>query len=166
MKWVVIGAYLLDVLGIFTSQVAYIMMKKATIKVENSGLNGGKRKNPFLTCLWISGLLMLGLGSIFHLFALPFVDLVVLSTNYSISIVISNILSVIYLGEKVVWKYDITAVALMIGGSLTIVCLSNYDDTTYTPSVINDLLWSTSTLVFMIIFFAFIFFTVVQFIWH
>lgn len=77
-----------------------------------------------------------------HVCCLPFVDLVVLSTNSSIAIVFNNILSVMYLNEKIVWAYDVTAVSLIILGSLAIVFLTNYSDTTFTVDDIRALLWS------------------------
>ena len=68
----------------------------------------------------------------------------------------NNILSVIFLNERVVWSYDIIAISLIISGCLTIVLLSNYDTTTYTPDDIKDLIFSVHTLVFMIILVIFI----------
>ena len=142
MNWIAIIAYLVDLTGTFLGHVAYILMKKGMIEVENSGLNGSKKKIPFFTCSWIAGFFVLALGSIIHVVVLPFCDLVVLSTNSSIGILIADVLSVIYLNERVVWAYDITAISLIISGSLTIVLLSNYDETRYTPDDIKALLFS------------------------
>lgn len=85
----------------------------------------------------------------------------VLSTNSSIAIVINNVLSVIYLDEKVVWAYDVTAVTLIIVGSLVIVFLSDYSETTYTPEDIRALLFSTQTLVFTVTLIIFAILTVI-----
>jgi len=63
-------------------------------------------------------------GSIIHVLVLPFCDLVVLSTITALGIVNSNFISVIYLKEKVVWKYDGPATFLIISGSILIVSLS------------------------------------------
>ena len=156
MNWVAVIAYLVDLFGTFLGTIAYILMKKGMIEVENSGLNGSKKKIPFFTCTWITGFIVLGVGSIIHVVALPFCDLVVLSTNSSIGILMNNILSVIFLNERVVWSYDIIAISLIISGCLTIVLLSNYDTTTYTPDDIKDLIFSVHTLVFMIILVIFI----------
>ena len=141
-------------------------MKKGMIKVENSGLNGTKKKIPFFTCEWLTGFIVLIVASLIHVACLPFCDLVVLSTNTSIGIVINNILSVIYLGEKVVWKFDIVAISLICFGSLLIVLFSKYDEVKYTPDDVKELLWSPTTYVFMGLFLVFTVFTVIQFIWH
>ena len=161
MNWVAVIAYLIDLIGTFLAQVAYILMKKGMIQVENSGMNGSKKKIPFFTCYWIVGFLVLGIGSLIHVAALPFCDLVVLSTNSSIGILMNNVLSVIYLDERVVWSYDVIAISLIIGGSLTIILLSNYDTATYTPADIRALLWSTQTLVFTSVFFFFTLLTII-----
>ena len=113
-------------------------------------MNGGKKKIPFFTCLWLLGFVFLTITSIIHVAVLPFCDLVVLSTNSCVGIIFNNILSVIYLDERVVWSYDIPAISLIIGGSLTIILLSNYDDTTYTPEIIRGLIFSPQTLVFVV----------------
>ena len=97
---------------------------------------------------------------------LPFCDLVVLSTNSTIGILMNNVLSVIYLGERVVWAYDIVAIVLIITGSLTIVGLSNYDTTTYTPDDIRALLFSMRTYIFTTVLVVFTVLTVIQYTWH
>ena len=166
MSWAAIIAYIIDFLGTFGGQVAYILMKKGMIKVENSGLNGTKKKIPFFTCEWLSGFVVLTVASLIHVACLPFCDLVLLSTNTSIGIIINNILSVIYLKEQVVWKFDIIAISLICFGSLLIVLLSKYDEVKYTPDEVKDLIWSTTTYVFMILFVIFTVFTIIQFVWH
>ena len=166
MNWVAVIAYLIDLFGTLLGTIAYIMMKKGMIEVENSGLNGSKKKIPFFTCSWITGFLILIVASIIHVSALPFCDLVVLSTSSCIGILMNNIFSVMFLNERVVWTYDIIAISLIISGCLTIVLLSNYDTTTYTPDDIKDLLFSVHTTVFTIILFIFITVTLIQFTWH
>ena len=96
------------------------------------------------------------LGSIIHVLCLPFVDLVVLSTNSSIAILINNFLSVAYLDEKLVWAYDATAVTLIMAGSLAICVLSDYSETTYTADDIRALIWSPQTMTFIVIILVFI----------
>jgi len=161
MIWVALTAYLIDLVATFFGQYAYILMKKGMIKVENTGLNGTKKKSGFCTCEWLSGIAILAVASGVHVAALPYCDLVVLSTSTSLGIVFNNILSVICLGEKVVWVYDVTAVSLIIGGSLVIVFLSSYEETTYTPDEIRILLFSTTSLVFAIMAIVFSILTVV-----
>lgn len=166
MNWIAIAAYLGDLMGSFIGEVAYIFMKKAQIKVEKTGLNGTKKKSPYCTWEWNAGFWLLFLASVIHVVCLPLVDLVVLSTNSSIAIVMNNILSVLYLNEKVVWAYDVTAVSLIILGSLAVIFLTDYSDTTFTVDDIKALLWSPQSLTFTIILVVFTVLTIIQFKWH
>ena len=145
MNWLAIIMFLVDCCATFVAQAAYIFMKKGHIEVENSGLNGKKAKSPYKTKKWIIGLLCLIVGNVLHIVVLPFLDLVVLSTGTAIAIVVNTVLSIIYLDERFVIKYDLTAFSLIIGGSIMICVLSDYSETTYTPEMINDLLWSFKT---------------------
>ena len=166
MEWIAVIAYLVDLLATFLSQLSYVFMKKGMIKVENTGLNGTKKKTGILTKEWIAGFITMVIASLIHVAALPFCDLVVLSTNSSTGILFADILSIAYLGERFIWKYDGPAIFFLIVGSLAIVLLSNYDETTYTPDDIKALLWSQKTLVFTLILVSFTVLTVVQFVWH
>ena len=166
MHWVDFIAYTSAVIGATIVQVGYILMKKGMHAVENSGLNGGKKKVGFFTWQWISGFLLLATGSIINVCVLPFCDLVVYSSISALTILINNVLSVIILKEKIEWRYDLPALVLIIGGSLTIVFLSNYDETVYTPELINELLWSTTTLVCAIVALLLTIGTIIQYCWH
>ena len=166
VNWSSIGAYTGNIIGTLFSQIGYILMKKGMHKVEYSGLNGGKKKIGFFTWQWISGFLFLFLGSVINISVLPFCDLVVLSTIGALAILMNNALSVVFLKEKMVWRYDLPAIVLIIGGSLTIVFLSDYSKTTYTPDLIKELLWSTTSLVCLIVAIVFIIATIVQYCWH
>ena len=166
MNWVPVIAYLVDLVATFLSELSYILMKKGMMKVEKTGLNGTKKKSGFCTWEWLSGWGCLTIASLVHISCLPFCDLVVLSTNSAIAIVLNDILSVAYLGEKVVWAYDVTACSLIVAGSLAIVFLSSYSETTYTPDDIKALLWSSQTLAFAIFFLIYSIFSLIQFTWH
>ncbi len=106
------------------------------------------------------------IGSILHVLVLPFCDLVVLSTSTATSIVFNTVLSVYYLGERFDWRLDGPAFVLIIGGSLAIVFLSDYSDTSYTPDVIRDLIFSQTMAIFMSIYLVVIIVTIVEYIWH
>ena len=97
---------------------------------------------------------------------LPFVDLVVIESGAAFAILFNSILAVFYLGEKVVWHYDLPAFFLIIGGCLMIIVLSDYSDTTYTPDTIKDLLFSWSTFLFMILYLIMVVGSVMQYYWH
>lgn len=61
----------------------------------------------------------------------------------------STFLSIMYLGEKPVWKYDITSTTLIVTGCLVIVFLSSYDDITFTADDIVKLLTRPVTICFL-----------------
>ena len=113
--------------------------------MENTGLNGTKRKIPFFTCRWLVGFALLVVGSILHVAALPFASLVVLSTSTATSIIFNNLLAVFYLGEIFNWRVDSIAYTLIIGGCLAIILVTPEDDTDYDPAKIKSLILSTDS---------------------
>ena len=158
MQWVAIVAFICDCFASFLIASAFIAMKKGFIKVENSGLNGSKRLNPYITCEWIFGFFIMATGSFIHVAVLPFADLVILSTGSAIATVLNTIMAVFYLGEKSLLTYDIPAFTMIVGGSLAIVGLSDYSETTYTPDSIKGLMSSAGTMIFMMLYIVVAFF--------
>ena len=134
--------------------------------MENTGLNGTKAKIPFFTPKWIIGLVLLGVGSILHVAALPFASLVVLSTSTASSIIFNNLLAVFYLGENFNWRLDTPAYTLIIGGCLAIVFVTPEDNSDYDPAKIKSLILSTDTAIFISIHLILASLTVVQWCWH
>ena len=55
---------------------------------------------------------------------LPYCDLVLLSTTVGMSIIMSNLLAMYFLKEKIIWKYDIPAFFLVVAGCTSIVLVS------------------------------------------
>ena len=92
---------------------------------------------------------LLFIGSAGHVVVMPFCDIVLLSTSTATGIIMSSVLAIKYLGEKPVWKYDITSITLIVSGCLAIVCLSNYDDITFTADDIKRLLRRPVTICFL-----------------
>ena len=81
---------------------------------------------------------------------LPFADLVLLASNSATAIVTSAIFSICLLGEKFMWKYDLTALFLIIlGNTLTIIQSNKLKDERDIDEITN-LFESTQTLVFFI----------------
>ena len=74
-----------------------------------------------------------------------------MSTISALGILINYGLALVFLDEKIVWRYDLPAIILILGGSLAIIWLSDYSETVYKPDLIRELLWSTKTLVCAII---------------
>ena len=65
--------------------------------------------------------------------ALPFADLVLISTNSISAIIFNTFLSIKYLGEKFIWKYDVPAFSFMGAGGILIVLMAKTDDRKYSP---------------------------------
>ena len=80
--------------------------------------------------------------------ALPYADLVLISTNAITAILFNTFLSIRYLGEKFVWKYDVPALTLMSLGALVIVLVSEADEKKFTPEEIKELLTSLQSIIF------------------
>ena len=81
---------------------------------------------------------------------LPFADLVLLASNSATAIVTSACFSICLLGEKFMWKYDLTALFLIIlGNTLTIIQSNKLKDERDIDEITN-LFESTQTLVFFI----------------
>ena len=59
---------------------------------------------------------------------LQFCPLVLLASNVCFELVFSHVLAIKFLGEKLVWKYDLSALLLLIGGCLGIVLLSETEE--------------------------------------
>jgi len=70
------------------------------------------------------------------------------------AIIISIMLSVIFLNEKFIWQYDMPAFILMGLGSFTIIILSNKEDKTYTTELAKQLLTSWKSIVSVVVFFS------------
>ena len=88
------------------------------------------------------GLSLLLFGGVMQVVALPYADLVLISTNAITAIIFNTFLSIKYLDEKFVWRYDVPALSLMSIGALIIVLLANADDKKLYPDDIKRLLSS------------------------
>ena len=78
----------------------------------------------YCSITWVIGFACVILGSILNLVALPFCDLVLFSSTVGIGIVFNNVIAMWWLGEKMIWKYDIIAFVLVVGGSTAVILLS------------------------------------------
>ena len=130
-------------MGKLITALSYLIMKIAHHKIEEKqkeeGVTGLK---VYCTFTWIIGLLCGITGGILNVIMLPFCGLVLLSTTVGISIIFSNFLAMRFLGEKLVWKYDLLAFFLVVGGCTTIVLLSVSTDQTLTPEQIKQFISS------------------------
>lgn len=133
------AGYLIAVAGKLFGILSYLFMKVANHQVEKSKTEG-KEIKAYCTASWIIGFICVFFGSILNLIALPFCDLVLISTTVGIAILFNNLVAMWWLGEKIVYKYDIPAFVLIVAGSTAIVLLSVEGEEEYTPQRIKELL--------------------------
>lgn len=57
--------------------------------------------------------------------ALPYADLILISTNAITAILFNTFLSIKFLGEKFIWRYDVPAFSLMAIGGMLIVLMAS-----------------------------------------
>ena len=86
----------------------------------------------------------------FILGVLPFADLTLLTSNAATGIMVSAFLSITFLGEKFVWKYDLTAVFLIVTGSVLIIIQSDLQEKSMDSQEVALVLTSTKGIVFII----------------
>ena len=135
-------AYLIDALGKLASAGSYIIMKYAHHLLEDKQKEGISNVKVYCSCTWLTGLGCIAIGAILNIIAVPYLDFVLLSTTVGLSIVFSNILAMKFLGEKIIWQYDLLSFVLVVGGCITIILVSKTEDEVLTPELIGNLLTS------------------------
>jgi hypothetical protein len=131
-------ALLVDLVGTFLAQLSLILMKQTD---ENSS---------YTSFRWFIGLLCLIVGSITHILVLPYVDLVLLSANYALSILIGLVLSVTMLNESFSVKKDSPAIVMIFTGCLITVFTANEKVEKLSLIELKGLLFSTQSCVFYV----------------
>lgn len=92
-------------------------------------MNAGK---TYLSKRWALGFFFIILNVICHATILPYIDLTLISCNAATAIIVNIILSIKILDEKFIPKYDLTAVILIIAGSMTIVLHAHTEQVDFT----------------------------------
>ena len=146
MNWVSLVAYLLDLVVTAFAQYSYILQKQGHLQVEQLNKKGINAK-VVCNCRWLAGFFLIFLTSLGHIFILPYADLVLLTTNSAAAVVITQIMSILILKEKLMPKYDIPAIILIISGGLTIIFLSNYEEVYYSSEQVEELMLAPASLV-------------------
>ena len=77
-----------------------------------------------------------------------FADIVLLSFNATTAIVFQVILSIIFLKEKLILKYDLPALILIIAGSACIILTANFSDLSVSVATLKDYLTSGKSIAF------------------
>ena len=92
---------------------------------------------------------------------LAYADLVLISTNYIAGIIFNTFLSIRFLGEKFLWKYDLPAFALMAIGAMTIVLLADTDEKLFTPDQMKALLTNIRSVIYLLTALVLVIFTII-----
>ena len=114
----------------------------------------------FASCRWIvAGFGCVAVASVGHVVVLPFADMTLLATSCSTAIVWSAMLSIVLLGERLQWIYDLpAALFICIGTTLTVLQMHHKDEEAYDRQKVREIFSSYSALAlisvtfFMVIF--------------
>ena len=134
-------AYIIDVfLAELPIAVSYLLQKMAHHKIEENNKSSMSSVKVYCTCTWIIGFILSVVGGTVGVLVLPYCDLVLLSTTVGISIIMSNLLAMRFLGEKIIWRYDLPAFLLVVAGCTSIVFLSEEDNQVLNKATVLHLL--------------------------
>ena len=138
-------AFLADSVATLLINGSLSVQKLGHRQVENS--EDGSRahlKSPW----WWAGFIIMLSGITIHICALPYADMTLLAANSSLAIIGNLILSIYLFDEKWVTKYDLPALALIIGGCCSIVALSNKEEIKYNGQAMLDILLAFKAICF------------------
>ena len=145
-------AYIIDVfLAEFPIAVSYLLQKIAHHKIEENNKSDMSSVKVYCTCTWMIGFSLSVFGGTVGVLVLPYCDLVLLSTTVGISIILSNLLAMRFLGEKIIWKYDVPAFLLVVAGCTSIMLISEEDDQKLDKAQVLYLLRQPQTIIFSIL---------------
>lgn len=145
----VVLAFTIDVFATFLTQCSYLLMKQAHVDNDSN-----QEKSAFTNMKMYIGLFLIIFGGIIHILMMPFCPLVLLATNSALAILISALLAVYFLNEKLAWAYDCSAFALISGGTIAMVMLSKETERQLTTEIIQSQLSSLQTILFGVVYLA------------
>ena len=105
------------------------MQKIGHRKIEEAGEHGARAHCKSMH--WWIGIALLAAGSTLHVLAIPNADLSLFAANCAFAIVINMAVSLLFLDETFVAKYDLTAVLFMMMGCGIVVFSANKDEVEY-----------------------------------
>lgn len=105
----------------------------------------------YFSSQWFSGTACIFIGTVVHIFCLPWLDLTLVACNATLGIVFALILSVTVVKERFIWRYDFFALLCIITGCVTIVLNANKIEVVYSESEILDLIFSLKSISFVTI---------------
>ena len=142
--------------GLFLQKVSHIEKEKRQVQLEDddtflrvSSNSMVKNKTPvYYNVKWCFGTFLIFAGCLAQAIVLPWVDLVLISTNSVSAIAYNTFLSIKCLGEKFISKYDVPAFLFMGTGGVTILMLSSTTEKVFTREMIIGILTSNRNLFF------------------
>ena len=145
---VAILAYLGHLFGTLTVKVGLLFQKKTHLVKEGSIKNldeipSDARKPFYCNPMWLAGGGIIVLGGTIQFLVLPYADLVLISTNMITGIIFNTFISIKFLGEEFMCKYDFSALSMMSIGALIIILIAKPNEEMYTKDQIVALLTST-----------------------
>ena len=114
--------------------------------VEADQSNTGK---AYCSLRFVLGFVFMILGTLIHVFALPFLDLSLIAVNACIGIIFSVLLSSVVLKEQFIPKYDLTGLSLILAGCILIVLNANKTEQEFTGEQAIDMLLSARSLIYI-----------------
>ena len=105
--------------------------------------------SAYCSWFWFGGFLLSASSVTIHLSVLPYADLTLLSTNSIVGILFAQILSVMFLGEKWIAKYDLGALFFIISGCATIVLISDKEEIKFDAESIKEMLFNFTTISYL-----------------
>jgi hypothetical protein len=121
--------------------------KVADEEIENKQQVGASA--AYCSWFWFGGFTFSMLAVAIHLCVLPYADLTILSVNCIAGILFASALSMIFLKEKWITKYDLTSLIFIIFGCGMIVSLSDKTQIKFDANGIKSMLMSVKTIVFL-----------------
>ena len=137
--FVALIAYFSHFVGTCCAKFGLFLQKRLHLQIEceeaqKEDIDDTQKNEMPVYCRWqwLLGFGFLAVAVAIHTFALPYADIVLISTNMIWGIVFNTFLSIRYLDEKFIWKYDLVAFSFMGFGMLTIILIANTDEIKYT----------------------------------
>jgi hypothetical protein len=84
--------------------------------------------------LWILGLVTLITGTCIQLACLPFADMTLIATNCVFAIFFTQMLNIMFLGERYKWKHDLPSMLFLTAGTVLLIMASNTEAVHLEPS--------------------------------
>ena len=135
--------------GFLFQKLSHSHLEKKQLQMRDMATTAGESRASQAYCSWrfLFGFSLCCLGTVVHIFVLPYLDLVLMACNSLTSVLVAQLLSTTVLGEKFVCKYDFTGMLLLVVGCGTIVYNANTKQDEYTIAQAIAILIAPQTLI-------------------